>query len=88
MQYVTFPNSQARRWVTCAPIEPDPGTQLPVHSRNYCMHLVQADRGKSRSACTVDNGQSGIGEIQRVAWRVIHRGILDQPFGPGARKII
>ena len=43
--------------------------------RNYCMNQVQVNQGNSRSKCTVDRAQSGIGDIQVVAWRVIHRGI-------------
>ena len=41
----------------------------------YCMHHVQVNQGKFRSKCTVGSAQSGIGKIQGIAWRVIHREI-------------
>ena len=47
----------------------------PLALRNYCMHQVQVNQSKFRSICTVKKAQSGIDEIQVVAWRVIHRGI-------------
>ena len=48
------------------------------------MLQVQVNQGKSRIICAVDGAQSGIGEVQGVKWRVIHRGTGRGPIAPGA----
>lgn len=47
------------------------------------MHLVPVDKGKSRSICSVDNVQLGIGEMGGVVWRIIYHEILDRPVERG-----
>ena len=42
-----------------------------LRTRNYFTHQVQVNQDKS---WIVDSAQPGIGEIQGVAWRVIHHG--------------
>ncbi|KAG1331022.1 hypothetical protein COCNU_02G009900 [Cocos nucifera] len=62
----------------------DPTATGGIVTRNYRMHQVQVNRGKSLSICMVDSTQSGIGEVQGVTWHVIYCRIWHSPIAPSA----